>query len=238
MINDIEIIRKRFSELADNNRAVNSKRYLKSPYEFYGLKCPDMRKICKDYKKMDFYSALNLFDELWKSGNHEEMCFGLYLLSNYAKQNQIELWKFLIQRFDKLKTWDHVDEMSGRTLGVILADNINLTSEIKKMSESKNPWIRRTSIVSTGKLIGKNKIDLTLLLAEKLVYDDDVYVQKGAGWMLREAGKRNRLAVREFILRHLDMKPNAFSYATEKMTELREVRKEKIRKEKEKKKSL
>ena len=191
----------------------------------------------KEYRNLEFYSALNLFDELWNSGNHEEMNCALYLLENYAKQNQNELWKFLIERLNKATSWDLVDEMSGRILGVILADNINLMSEIKKMSESRNPWIRRTSIISTGRLIGKNKIELTLRLAEKLVYDDDVYVQKGAGWMLREAGKKNRFAVREFILMHIDMKPSAFSYATEKMTELRKIKKELIKKQKQEKKN-
>jgi 3-methyladenine DNA glycosylase AlkD len=140
-----------------------------------------------------------------------------------------------LERIEKAKSWDQIDELSSHILGKILLDRIELMSEIKKLSESKNPWLRRASIVSTCQLIGKNKIELTLRLAEKLVYDNDIYVQKGAGWMLREAGKRNRLAVREFILSRLDMQPNAFSYATEKMTELRKIRKEyleKIKKEK------
>ena len=54
--------------------------------------------------------------------------------------------------------------------------------------------------------------------------------------MLREAGKKNRHAVREFIIIHLNMKPLAFSYATEKMPELRIIKKEKIKREKEEKK--
>ena len=62
--------------------------------------------------------------------------------------------------------------------------------EIKEMSESKNPWIRRISIVSTYPLIKENKNELTLRLAENLVYDNNIYVQKGAGWMLREIGKK------------------------------------------------
>ncbi len=234
---ELEQIRAKLFSLADKERAENNKRYLKSQYSFYGLKVPEMRKVMKEYRNLEFYSALNLFDELWNSGNHEEMNCALYLLENYAKQNQNELWKFLIERLNKATSWDLVDEMSGRILGVILADNINLMSEIKKMSESRNPWIRRTSIISTGRLIGKNKIELTLRLAEKLVYDDDVYVQKGAGWMLREAGKKNRFAVREFILMHIDMKPSAFSYATEKMTELRKIKKELIKKQKQEKKN-
>jgi 3-methyladenine DNA glycosylase AlkD len=85
------------------------------------------------------------------------------------------------------------------------------------------------AIESTYKLIKKNKIELTLRLAEKLIYDENPYVQKGAGWMLREAGKKNRVMTRDFILMHIDMKPVAFSYATEKMKELRKIRKEKLK---------
>ena len=231
---ELEQIRAKLFSLADKERAENGKRYLKSPYEFYGLKVPEMRKVMKEYQYLDFYSALNLFDELWKSGNHEEMNCALYLISNYVKEHPMEIWKFLLERIEKAKSWDQIDEMSSHSLGKILLERIDLMSEIKKMSESKNPWLRRASIVSTCQLIGKNKIELTLRLAEKLVYDNDIYVQKGAGWMLREAGKKNRLFVREFILTRLDMKPSAFSYATEKMPELREIKKEYLKKLKEK----
>ncbi len=233
MSEEVQRIREEFRKLADGQRAVNSKRYLKSPYAFYGLKVPDIRSIAKKYSNLEFHSALNLFDELWQSGNHEEMSFALFLLSSYAKKYPEQVWKFLLERVEKAKTWDHVDELSSHTLGVILADDIRLMNEIKPLFESRNPWLRRISIISTCQLIARNKIDLTLRLAEKLVYDNDIYVQKGTGWMLREAGKKNRTAVREFILIHMDMKPFAFSYATEKMPELRRIKKEMIEKQKE-----
>lgn len=230
---EIEIIRKKLNEIGDKQRAEFVKRYLKSPYSFYGIKIPDLRKIAKEYKKLDFYSTLNLFEDLWKSGNHEEMNFGLFLLANHIKEQPEYIWKFLIERLDKAKTWDHIDELSGHILGPILKERIDFMGEIKKLGESKNPWFRRTSIVSTLPLVRKNKIELALRLAESLVYDDDAYVQKGAGWVLREAGKKNRLAIREFILTHIKMKPHAFSYATEKMKELRKIRKEKMKQKEE-----
>jgi len=235
MSEEINQIREELRKLGSRERAVNSKRYLKSPYEFYGLKVPEIRSVAKRYKNMEFHSALNLFDELWQSGNHEEMSFALFLLGSYVKKYSEQIWKFLLERVEKAKTWDHVDELSSHILGTILAGDMRLMNEIKPLSESRNPWLRRISIISTSSLIKENKIDLTLRLAEKLVYDRDIYVQKGAGWMLREAGKKNRLAVREFILIHMDMKPFAFSYATEKMTELRKIKKEKIKEEKEEK---
>jgi len=226
-------IREQLKKLGNIERAEHSKRYLKSPYEFYGLKVPEIRKLVKDYNKLEFHSALNLFDELWNSGNHEEMSFALYLLGDYVKKYSEYIWKFLIERIEKAKTWDHVDELSTHILGVILAEDIRRMNEIKPLFESRNSWLRRISIVSTYPLIKKNKIELTLRLAENLVYDKDIYVQKAAGWMLREVGKKNRLALREFIIIHINMKPIAFSYATEKMPELRIIKKEKIKRDKE-----
>lgn len=230
---EAEQIREELKKLRNQEKAEFNKKYLKSPYEFYGIKVPEIRKLMRNYRKLQFHSALNLFDELWNSGNHEEMSFALYLLENYVRKHPEYIWKFLLARIEKAKTWDHVDELSSHILGVILAEDIRIMADIKQLSESKNPWFRRISIVSTYPLIKKNKIELTLRLAEDLIYDKDVYVQKAAGWMLREVGKKNRLALREFLMIHIDMKPVAFSYATEKMTELRKIKKEKMKREKE-----
>jgi 3-methyladenine DNA glycosylase AlkD len=193
---EIEQIRKKLAEMGDKERGEGSKRYLKSPHNFYGNKIPDLRKLSKEFKDLDFYSALNLFDELWNSGNHEEMWFALYILAFHVKKHQLEIWDFMMKRLDKANGWDLTDELSGHILGPILAERIDLISEVKKLSESRNPWLRRISIITTLGLIRKNKIELTMRLAEKLVYDDDIYVQKGAGWMLREAGKKNRISIR------------------------------------------
>ena len=226
MVEEIEQIRQELSKLGNREKAEFNKKYLKSPYAFYGIKVPEIRNVAKKYKDTEFHSALNLFDELWNSGNHEEMSFALYLLGHYVKKYPEYIWKFVLARIEKAKTWDHVDELSAHILGVVLAGDMRIMNEIKPLSESRNSWLRRISIVSTYPLIKKNKIELTLRLAEKLAYDNDIYVQKGTGWMLREVGKKNRLALREFIIIHMNMKPNVFSYATEKMKELRIIKKE------------
>ena len=230
----LEQIRAELFSLKNPELAVNYKRYLKSPYDFYGLRVPILRKIARQYTSLSVQDTLRLFDELWFSGNHEEMCLALFILSNHKKNFNLDFWYFLTdeKRIAKFKTWDHVDEASSHTLGLILLDNVHLNTEIKKMSQSINPWVRRISIVSQCQAIKKGKIQLTLLLAEKLVYDEDIYVQKGAGWMLRECGKKNPSAVEQFIKIHKNMKAAAFSYATEKMLPLRKKLKEEMKNEK------
>jgi 3-methyladenine DNA glycosylase AlkD len=231
---ELEQIRAELHSLKNPPKAEIVKKYLKSPYNFYGVPVPQLRKIAKKYKDLEVYPTFNLFDELWNSGNHEEMMLALYLLTNHKKKFNMEFWDFLLnpKRIEKFKTWDHVDEACSHTLGEILAVNANLNSEIKKMAESRNPWIRRISMVSQYPSIKKGKLQLTFLLAEKLSYDEDVYVQKATGWMLRECGKKNPIQLKEFINHHKDMKPVCLSYATEKMPEVKKLVKEKLKEEK------
>jgi len=224
---DLEIIRKKLKENIKPEKIPFLKKILATPFEILGVMVPDSRKIAKDYKNLEIYDMYNLFDKLWNSNIHEEKSLAIHILQQYKKNFNLETWKFLKQRIDKAKTWDHIDLLATDVFAEILLNNFFLMTEIKEMANSKNPWERRLAIESTYKMIKKNKIELTLRLAEKLVYDKNIYVQKGAGWMLREAGKRDRMNVREFILMHLDMKPIAFSYATEKMLELRKIKKEK-----------
>ncbi|MCK9569242.1 DNA alkylation repair protein [Candidatus Pacearchaeota archaeon] len=235
-MNEVEQIRKKLSEKANPEKAPFRKRILATPFEVLGVSTPESKEIAKGYKNWNIYNIYNLFDELWNSNIHDEKSVAIHILHQYKKDWNLETWKFLKNRISKFKTWEHIDDLATHIFGEILVKNIGLSSEIKEMAVSKNPWERRLAIVATYSLIKKNKIELTLRLAEKLVYDDDVYVQKGVGWMLREVGKKNRLAAREFILMHIDMKPQAFSYATEKMTELRKIRKDFIKKQKEEKK--
>lgn len=224
---EIKEIRRRLKELADAKIANHSKKYLKSPYNFYGVRVPQLRRLAKEYKSIGIYDAYNIFDELWNSGNHEEMELALFLLQNHKKQFSLEMWDFLMKgehsRVEKACTWDHIDYLGTGILGHMVADRMELNPEIKQMTQSKNPWMRRLSIVCQYPSIKKGKLQMTLLLAEKLCYDEDVYVQKGAGWMLREAGKKNPAQIKEFVKIHKNMKPICLSYATEKMLDIRHL---------------
>jgi len=235
---ELEQIRAELFSLKNPAKAEIVKKYLKSPYEFSGITVPQLRKIARHYKDMSVYNTFNLFDELWNSNNHEEMSLALFLLTNHKKKFNIEFWDFLTkpERISKFKTWDHVDECCSHTLGEILADNTHLNNQIKEFSQSKNPWIRRISMVSQYPSIKKGKIQLTILLDEKLCYDEDIYVQKATGWMLREAGKKNLIQVKEFLNHHKDMKSVCLSYATEKMPDFRKALKEKLKLEQENRK--
>ncbi len=222
---EVKELRIKLKSLANYQIASHSKKYLKSPYNFYGVRVPQLRSLAKEYGSIGIYDVYNIFDELWNSGNHEEMELALFILQNHKKKFSLEMWDFLInpQRVEKACTWDHIDYLGTGILGYIVADKMELNPEIKQLSQSENPWMRRLSVVCQCPSIKKGKLQMTLLLAEKLCYDEDIYVQKGTGWMLREAGKKNPVQIKEFVKIHKNMKPTCLSYATEKMLDIRRL---------------
>src|SRR5262249_6261657 len=89
---------------------------------------------------------------------------------------------------------------------------------LSRLAGSKNLWRRRIAIVSTLAFIRRGKLDPTFELAGKLRNDSHDLIHKAVGWMLREAGKRDPLALRRFLARHAGARPRTLlRYAIEKL---------------------
>jgi 3-methyladenine DNA glycosylase AlkD len=66
---------------------------------------------------------------------------------------------------------------------------------------------RRIAIVSTWWFIRHGDTADTFRLAKVLRTDPERLMQRAVGWMLREAGKRNPLALKRFLARHQRQMP-------------------------------
>ena len=221
------IIKRQLKKLSNKQFAEDIKKYIKSPYEFYGIRVPELRTLAKrlheEHEIKDFYKV---FNRLWESGYHEEMSLAIYTLQLYKEEFDLHTWEFLKTKFEDMKTWDQIDIVGTNIVGGILLKYPKLEKEIIKMSKSKNMWMRRLAMVSTFPLIRKGDIRLTMKLAENYVQDREDYIQKATGWMLREAAKQKPEIVKRFVLKHIRMPAICFSYATERdLKELRKVRK-------------
>lgn len=220
-------LKRQLKKLSDKHFAEDIKRYIKSPYEFYGIRVPEIRILAKRlYEEHSLNEFYKIFDKLWKSGYHEEMSLALYTLQLYEKDFDLKTWKFLKLKLKDIKSWDQIDAISVFIIGKILLKYSKLEKELLKLSKSKSFWERRIAIVSTLPRIKQGNIELTMKLAEKYIKDKEPYIQKATGWMLREAGKQKSEIVRRFVLKNLNMPPIIFSYATEReLKGLRKLRK-------------
>jgi 3-methyladenine DNA glycosylase AlkD len=94
-------------------------------------------------------------------------------------------------------------------------------SNLKGWTGSENRWLRRAAAVTL--ILPARKGDFledVFEMADLLLSDDDDLVQKGYGWMLKEASKKHQQEVFDYVMRNKASMPRtALRYAIEKMPE-------------------
>lgn len=127
-----------------------------------------------------------------------------------------KLFELYLSCHNKLNNWDFVDRAAPRVIGEYLLDKPR--EILYKLARSKDPWERRTAIVSTHAFIKKGELDDTFAIAEILIDDDHEYVNKAVGSWIREASKQDKYRLIQFLDRHAPIMPAVtLRYATEKL---------------------
>jgi 3-methyladenine DNA glycosylase AlkD len=130
-------------------------------------------------------------------------------------QQRQALFDLYIRRHDRINNGDLVDRAAPYVVGGYLADKPR--DVLYRLARSRNPWERRTAIVSTYYFIRAGDLDDTFGLAELLVNDEHELVQKAVGSWLREAGKQDQKRLVKFISSHPSMPRPILRYAVEKL---------------------
>jgi len=157
---------------------------------FIGVRVPDSRKICKQYKKLPLVEVQKLLE----SEIHEHRLAGIYILcykfktaSEAEKQQFYDLYMMELANY-KINSWDIVDMSCSTLVGQYLLDKKR--DILYNLAKSENLWERRVSIISTSAYIRLGDASTTLDIADILLHDKHDLIQKAVGWMLREVGKR------------------------------------------------
>ncbi len=164
---------------------------------FLGLKVPTTRKIAKNFKDL----SLKELRTGLKSRYHEERLLALILLvemfENGTPAEKQAVFSFYLQNAARVNNWDLVDTSAAQIVGAYLVDRDR--DLLYQLIKSTSLWERRIAMVATHALIRRGELKDCFALA-KLCFDDDQdLMHKAAGWMLREAGKKDRAALKDFI---------------------------------------
>jgi 3-methyladenine DNA glycosylase AlkD len=90
----------------------------------------------------------------------------------------------------------------------------------------KTLWEQRIGIVSTMTFIRHGQLDDTFAIADILLHHPHDLIHKAVGWLLREAGKKDKTALEAYLLgpepiRHAEPDPTPHRYLTMPRTMLR-----------------
>lgn len=185
---------------------------------FIGVRVPEIRQLAKRFAQ----ATLTDIESLLESPIHEQRLLAVIILAEQyrwaAKNPELRqaIFDLYLRRTDRINNWDIVDSSSRQIVGQYILDHPDKAGIVRKLAASGDIWERRIAIVSTWQLIRAGQLDLTFEIAEMLLGDKQDLIHKAVGWMLREAGKRNELRLREFLQQHKSAMPRtALRYAIE-----------------------
>ena len=187
--------------------------------KFLGVVVPAQRIIVRKFKDL----PLAEIDQLLQSPYHEHRLTALLILVERFKTateaEQAKLVKFYLSKTKFINNWDLVDLSAPKLLGEWLVKHPD-PKLLDKLADSKNLWERRIAVLVCFAFIRRGELKQIFYLAEKLMDDKHDLMHKAIGWMLREAGKRDKKALRKFLDKHCCKMPRTMlRYAIEKMNE-------------------
>jgi 3-methyladenine DNA glycosylase AlkD len=186
-------------------------------------KCLGIRmKTIFDTAKKFTPMPLNEVEKLFKNPYYEIRMGAVSIMDFQARKKNITeahkeaLFKLYIKYHNKINNWDLVDRSAPFVVGGYLFDKPRTV--LYKLAKSKNVWERRTAIVSTYFFIRQNDINDTFKIAEMLVKDKHDMIHKAVGSWVREAGKRDKQMLLNFLDQYSPIMPRVMlRYAVEKL---------------------
>ncbi|OHX66335.1 DNA alkylation repair protein [Flammeovirga pacifica] len=187
---------------------------------FMGISMPNIRIVAKEaYMECN----INEISELLKHTYHEvRMCGLVMLIHHYTKKKipQEEIIQCYLNHLDYVNNWDLVDTSCYKLLGRYIYEGKMSSDILYELSESNEMWRIRVAIVATLYMINKDDYKIAFDLCERHLNHDHDLIHKAVGWMLKEIGKRNEDAERDFLDKHYHkMTRTTLRYAIEKMDE-------------------
>ena len=189
---------------------------------FLGIKVPVTRQVVKEcWRDVDF----SQLEECLNSEFHEVRLAGLLALVeifSHSKKDhtlQGDCIDFYLSHTGRINNWDLVDLSCYPLLGQWLLDK-DRTILYDLAKSGKTIWEQRIGIVSTMAFVRQGQIEDTFAIADILLHHPHDLIHKAVGWLLREAGKRDKAALAAFLASRYDTMPRTMlRYAIEKFPE-------------------
>lgn len=187
--------------------AAAQKQYMRNQFEFYGLKSPDRRLIQKailvEYGMPTIEQLPNLLELMWQNPHRDMQLYGIDLIERSIKKVEKDFIIVLEKLIITKSWWDTVDMLAGK----LVARHFKRFPELlpaypNKWIASDNMWLQRSAIIFQLKYRKTTDTDLLFNYILKFKDSKEFFIQKAAGWALREYSKIDWELVLDFINQH------------------------------------
>lgn len=161
-------------------------------YHYQKMPIKEVIKLLKEDDLEFRLGAVSILD--WKARN-----------KNTSLEEKHSVYAAYIDHHTYINDWGMVDRAAPYVVGGYLFDKDR--KPLYDLAKSNNPMERRTAIVSTYFFIRQDDIEDTFKIAEILLHDTNIYVQKAVGSWVREASKRDKDKLISFLDKYASTMP-------------------------------
>ncbi len=195
--------------------------YLESPVPVLGLSIPTLRTIltafAKAHRDLTASEVNALAAALWAGDVLEEKALGIMLLNRFAKVLDGASWALAGRWVDEATGWALSDALASGPIAKMVRRDRSRYPEVLRWTRSNQIWRRRASTYAMHDLVFAGELDRPFEILEKLLYDDEFWVQRAVGTWLRECSKRDRSRTEAFLRKHIRGLPRVvITVATER----------------------
>ena len=217
-------IREELKANADEKTKKSSQRFFKEEVTCYGVKTGTVAKIAKKHwSEVKLFSKEKIFalcEELYRSDYTEEAFVASFWLPKVVEQlepSDLVAFKMWIEKY--INNWFKCDAFCNHTIGGLIEKHPESVSEVKSWAKSENRWLKRAAAVSLIIPAKKGEFLRKVFdISDTLLSDEDDMVQKGYGWLLKEASRKHQKEVFNYVLENRARMPRtALRYAIELM---------------------
>lgn len=217
-------IRQELEQQADEKTKSSYHRFFKEDVNFYGVSNSLVSKIAgKHYpevKPLGKKEIFRLCEELLKSDYSEEA----FIAFDWAYRQRKEFIPDDFSTFDSwlqnyINNWAKCDTLCNHTVGALVEMYPQFIENLKQWAKSDNRWLRRAATVTLIIPAKRGKFLKDIFeIADILLTDPDDLVQKGCGWMLKDAAILHRDEIFDYVMKNKKAMPRtALRYAIERL---------------------
>lgn len=192
--------------MADAGNAEDAKAmqaYMKTDQPFYGVKAPERQAIFKQAREhtkvgtFTDYSRLVLW--LWSGENREEQYLAMDVAEYYKAFRTKEAFEIYEEMLLEADHWDTVDKIASNLIGGLVKEHRELEEKLREWRVSDNMWLRRASLLAHLKHKSETNVPLLEETILMLADEEEFFIRKAIGWVLREYSKTDPDYVSAFV---------------------------------------
>jgi len=196
-------VRDRFRAHGKPDIAQGQMAYMRHQFEYFGLKMPAWMALTREiHKSLGLPDGQELIDlaRLCFQDDHREMqYFAIETVQKMLKKQPAEFIHFLEELILEKSWWDTVDWIA-KLVGMHFERYPELTRPVtERWMASGNLWLQRVCLIFQLRYAKKTDAELLFGYIRQVAGSKEFFLQKGAGWALRQFSKTNPEAVRQFL---------------------------------------